>query len=107
MNRSVRLTSRAQSQVQHAFDWYAGSSSAVAQHWYEALIDCLKRLPTIAHTCPLAAESPKFPVPIREVTFGSGRKKTHRILFVVRPDAIIVYAVRHLAQDDVSPDNLE
>jgi hypothetical protein len=47
-----------------------------------------------------------LPIEIRELAYGLGRKPTHRALFAIRPDAVIVYAIRHTAQADVTPDDL-
>ena len=52
----------------------------------------------------LSRESDDLPGgPYRDKLFGVGRKKTHRIVFRVTPAAIELVAVRHLAQDDLTP----
>jgi hypothetical protein len=43
---------------------------------------------------------------IRELHYGLRNKATHRAVFEVRNDEVIVYTVRHLAQRDLTPDDL-
>ena len=48
--------------------------------------------------------SPDLPNgPHRVKMFGPGKKPTHRIVFRVTPSAVELVAVRHLAQDDLTP----
>ena len=39
---------------------------------------------------------------IRQLLFGLGRRATHRIVFAVDDDAVIVLRVRHASQDALS-----
>lgn len=60
-----------------------------------------------AERFPLAAESAEFEFPLRQMTFGISRRPTHRVLYSLQDDRVLVYAVRHLAQDDLTPGDLE
>lgn len=60
-----------------------------------------------ALSCPLAHESAEFPFELRELHYGSGRRTTHRALFRVVDDCVEVLAIRHHAQRDVSPDDID
>lgn len=62
----------------------------------QVALDSLKKNP---ERCPLADESSRFPIDLRQLNFGSGRKTTHRIIIAIRPDFVIVYAIRHVAQE--------
>ena len=55
---------------------------------------------------PLAPEHETLPLPLRQITCGVGRRPTHRVLFAVRGQRMVVYAVRHLAQRDICPEDL-
>ena len=44
---------------------------------------------------------------IREMLFGVGRRKTHRAVFRIRKDRVVVYAIRHLAQDALTSETFE
>jgi hypothetical protein len=39
--------------------------------------------------------------------FGLRRSKTHRAVFENRRQEVLVYAIRHLAQDSLIPDDFE
>lgn len=55
---------------------------------------------------PLANENAQFPIELRQLNCGSGRKTTHRIIFAIRSAHVVVYAIRHVAQLDWEPDTL-
>jgi plasmid stabilization system protein ParE len=41
---------------------------------------------------------------IRQLLFGLGRRVTHRFVFAIDDDAVIVLRVRHTSQDALSAD---
>jgi len=43
---------------------------------------------------------------LRQLVFGLGANKTHRAVFEVRDNEVIVHAVRHLAQSDITPESI-
>ena len=57
--------------------------------------------------CPLARENGQFPGELRELHYGVGSRPTHRAVFAIRPDIILVYTIRHAAQDDWRPDEVD
>ena len=63
----------------------------------------MRRLNHTPERFPLADEDDTFPYPLREMLYGLGRTKTHRVLFVVRPNAVVIYAIRHVAQEQFNP----
>ncbi len=56
----------------------------------------------------MARESDLYdmPYPVRQLLYGLGKKLTHRAVFEIRGDTVYVVAVRHLAQDDLSSEEL-
>lgn len=54
----------------------------------------------------MAHENDAFPFCVRQLVYGLGRTKTHRALFEVRDDRVVIFAIRHLAQADVTPEDL-
>jgi plasmid stabilization system protein ParE len=74
--------------------WYAGFSAA---------IDSLAENPD---RCPLARENDLFPYELRELHDGLGSRPTHRAVFTIRPDAVVILTIRHAAQKDLTPDDL-
>ncbi len=49
---------------------------------------------------PLAPEAARYGTKLRQIHYGLSRKKTHRAIFEVRENEVLVHAIRHLAQDD-------
>lgn len=41
---------------------------------------------------------------IRQLLYGVSRRKTHRAVFEIRAGEVIIHAIRHLAQDELLPD---
>ncbi len=103
MKYRVILTIRARNNFDAAYLWYRKQSSEVADRWYRGLRVAMRRLNQDPERFPLADENDTFPYPLREMPYGLGRKKTHRVLFVVRLNAVVIYAIRHVAQDRFDP----
>ena len=106
MKREVRLTDRAGEQLEAGYHWYAERSLDLAARWYNGIIDALLGLENNPERFGLAREGVELSMTCRELLYGVGKRKTHRALFAVRPDAVVVYAIRHLAQQDVTPEDL-
>lgn len=51
-------------------------------------------------------ERNRFAYEIRDLPFGLGRRPTHRAVFTIRGDEVVVLTVRHVAQRDISPDDI-
>jgi hypothetical protein len=75
-----------------------------AERWLSALLKIFDAVCQNPGDYPLADESARFPFELRQATFGAGRKATHRCLFVPRPESVVIYAIRHLAQDELDPE---
>ena len=107
MKLRVVISRRAEDDVQQAHDWWAEHRSAEqASRWYEGLMRAMNQLAAKPLECPRAIESSGVAIEVREMLFGVGRKPSHRVLFTIRPDSILVLCVRHVSQDAVSPDEL-
>jgi plasmid stabilization system protein ParE len=103
MKYSVLFVRRAERNILETLTWYQKHAPEVSQRWHSSLNAALRRLRENPDRFPLARETVTFPYQLREVLFGAGRRKTHRVLFVVRPKAVVVYAIRHVAQKDFNP----
>ncbi|MCH8043239.1 MAG: type II toxin-antitoxin system RelE/ParE family toxin [Planctomycetes bacterium] len=106
MKYDVVLTSKAKCQLDEACAWYAVQNADVADVWYDGFVEVLISLESNPQRHGLAPENDAFPVELRQLSYGSGRRKTHRALFVIRPDKVVVHAIRHLAQQDITLDDL-
>jgi plasmid stabilization system protein ParE len=76
---------------EQAFDWLAAFEQALA-----SLVDSPERF-------AVARESDAFDFVVRELHYGLRNKATHRAVFEIRADEVIVHSVRHLAQRDLTP----
>ena len=107
MKRRVDVLPRAKRQLLDAAQWWADRRSvAEASRWLEGLEAAIESLTEDAERFTLAHESADFAFPLRQMNFGVSGHATHRVLFSVEDDRVLIYAVRHLAQQEVTPDDL-
>lgn len=107
MSYRVILNERAEDQLDAAYLWWLKHRSAEqAARWYNGFVDSLRSPRENPERCALARENPKFPIPVREHLYGLGKRITHRALFTIRHDVVFVFSIRHVAQQDVSPDEV-
>ena len=107
MTYEVLVTDKASGQLFEAAQWWAKHRSVEqAQRWFDGFVSAIDSLQDYPERCALARENDDLPVTIRELHYGLGGKSTHRAIFVVRPDRVVVYAIRLLAQRDVTVDDL-
>lgn len=105
MRREVLLTKTAQEQMNAAADWYAERDPTVAATWFNGLITGLNSLAENPQQHSLARESEFLPFELRQFLYGSGKRTTHRVLFVIREECIVVYQIRHVAMSDLTVDD--
>jgi len=102
----VRLSRRAEQEMDDAHQWWAQHRSVEqADRWYVKFHEAMSALAIAPDRCSLASENESFPIEVRQLTFGLGARPTHRALYTVRPDAIVILRIRHVAQAPVSPDD--
>jgi plasmid stabilization system protein ParE len=87
--------------------WSENRSPEQAFRWLEGFENALASLARNPERCSIARESEKFDFVIREIHYGLRSKATHRAVFEIRSDEIIVYSVRHLAQRDLTPGDIQ
>ena len=103
----VKLTEKAYQQLKQSAQWWANNhSSAQALQWYEGFLRALLSLEKNPERFQFAPESAALSIELRELHYGLGRRKTHRALFAIRTDSVVVYAIRHLAQQEITGDDL-
>lgn len=108
MTYLVRMLPRAKLQLVNAATWWADKRSLEqAVQWLDGFEAALQLLANNPEDWPLAAECVAVPFQIREMTFGLGRRKTHRAIFEIRQHEVIIFAVRHLAQDLLTADDFQ
>lgn len=107
MKYRVVYTTRSNLELQKAALWWAENRSpAQAEKWlacFQAAIAALNENP---ERHGRAREDEYFDVTLRELYFGLGSKPTHRAVYEIRQDQVIIHAIRHGAQRDIAPDDL-
>ncbi|MBL8809304.1 MAG: type II toxin-antitoxin system RelE/ParE family toxin [Planctomycetaceae bacterium] len=106
MTREVILTETARQQMNAAADWYAEQNPSVAAKWFNGLISRLNALSENPEQYSVARESEFMSVELRQMLYGSGKRITHRVLFVIREQRIVVYQIRHVSMRDITAEDL-
>lgn len=107
MKREVFFTQRAEADIDATLAFMKSHSQQVASKWFAKLADAIEQLENAPERFALCSESDRFPIELRQYNFGVGVKLTHRLVYTIRPNRVVVYAVRHLAQDAIGDELLE
>jgi plasmid stabilization system protein ParE len=103
----VTILPRAKRQLlEQALWWSQKRSAEQAYRWLEGFEKALASLASHPDRCNLARENDAFEAVIRELRFGLRKKATHRAVFEIRGDEVVVHSVRHFAQRDLEPDDI-
>lgn len=107
MKYRVVVTGPAKRDIRESVSWWRSNrSTAQAERWYEKIIPAIATLTENPHRCPISPETDLLPSGLRQLHFGLRRKVTHRIVFTVVGSEVRVLRVRHVAQQDLDPDDL-
>lgn len=99
----VILTQHALEELESNYDWWAENRSLEqANRWYSGLIGELLTLEKNPERCSLAFEHKVFGMKVHQLNYGLSTRKTHRALFVVQADKVVVLRIRHLAQKELT-----
>ncbi len=102
--RRVVVTQRAASQLNSVADWIAEPAPETAERWFAEFVAKIQSLEKFCERCPRARENQHMPFELHELLFG--RRRQWRVLFTIRGDDVLVMAIRHAAQDDVTLEDL-
>ena len=86
--------------------WAEHRSMAQADRWLREIEAAIQKLATNAEQYPLARETAEFSFEVQQMNFGLSGGRTHRVLFSMQESRILVYTVRHLAQEDLTAEDL-
>jgi plasmid stabilization system protein ParE len=107
VSRPVVTSQRADADIEAIGRWWAVyRSSEQAKRWVDGILKVVERLALDAERHAKAAENDAFPIEMRQVNFGLGRRPSHRVLFTIRPDCVYVLAVLHVSQDAIGLDDI-
>ncbi len=103
MKYRVTIVPKAEAELHEVALWWAEHRSAdQAYRWLEGFEASIGSLTEHPERHPRAREDADFPFVLYQLLYGLGSKPTHRALFRIRDDEVIVYGIRHLAQRDVA-----
>lgn len=107
MRYRVRIAHRAAKDIAAAVAWYERQGSRLGIKWFAGIEAAINSLAFQPERCGLAHETDAFAFDLREMLYGSGRRKTHRILYRIEAATVEVIAVRHAAQRDLMPEDVD
>lgn len=103
----VIITGPAKRDMQAAYDWWSENRSAEqANRWYIGIHAAVQALRNMPERCPQAIEADLLDRGIRQILFGLSRHATHRVLFTIDGNSVVVLRVRHTSQDALTFDDL-
>ena len=104
----MEILPRAKRQLLESALWWAEKhSTAQAARWLDGIEAAILDLAHDPERFHLAFEAEELQLPLRQRNFGISRHPTHRILFVVEPERVVVYTVRHIAQRDLPAEEVD
>lgn len=107
MSYVVVVTEQAAHEMEEAAAWWARERSVEqAERWYAGIRQAISTLNQRPERYPTAPENSDFSYELRELHYGLGARPTHRVVFTIVKQTVIVLAVRHGAQDQLHPDDL-
>lgn len=100
MSFHLQVTDEAAELLLSAARWYAQESQSldVAVAWYDGFLDALGALEENPWRGGVAPENDLFEFELRELHYGSGKRRTHRALYRVVGNVVEVLSIRHHAQ---------
>jgi len=105
---SIRITEPAEADISHAYHWWRNHRSREqADRWYDGIYPAIGTLRDMPRGCALAHDQDACEVELRQLLFGIGRRATHRILFTIEDDTVVILRVLHHAQQDRTSDNFD
>ena len=108
MTHRVVFTQQASREMSEAADWWAEHRDrAQAARWYADFSDQIWTLCQDPERFPFSAENDGFPYTIREIHYGLSSRPTHRAVYTIVGDIVLVLTIRHAAQDRISADDIE
>lgn len=106
MKYHVRLTDKAEADVETVLAWFAQQQADVAgSRWVASLMAAIDTLESSPQRCGLAVESEDVGLEIRELLVGR-RRGVYRILFQIHERTVFVLRIRHSARNRLTRDDL-
>lgn len=104
----VRMTDPAETDIRRNFQWWSDNHSPTqARTWMLGIRAAILALETMPERYGYADEKALRQEGIRQMGFGVGNRSTHRVIYAVMQDEVIIYRVRAGRQDQISTDDLQ
>lgn len=100
----VDISAPALNDTRNIFEWLSEGSETRADEWLRDLLQAKDSLKELPNRCPVTPESRSWPIEIRQLLFGSG-KRQWRIVFGVSvdentgEDVVRIYRIRDSGQN--------
>ena len=109
MTFQVVISPQATAELQTSAEWWAENREPIqAARWFVGFDAKIKGLANNPHSWSIADENVIFPYEIRQLNFGLSSRPTHRAVFtIVEPNVVLVLTIRHLAQDRITPEEID
>lgn len=108
MNYRVIVSPNARQELYDDALWWAEHRDVdEALRWLDGFEKALLKLDQNPDQHPLARENGEFPFDLRQMLYGLSRKPTHRAVFEIRGQDVIVHGIRHLARRDLTMEDVE
>ena len=107
MKYNVKMAEEAKRQLDEAMAWYADRELDVAVEWYLGFAEAIRSLAENPERHGYARENEDFPYELYSMLYESGRRKTHRAVYRIVGRDVEVLTIRHHAQRDLTPEDLE
>ncbi len=97
----VKLTIRAERDLNHTYELIWADDSVVAARWFNGLEAAIYTLEPLPRRCPMAPESKQAKRQLRHLLYGSKREVYRVIYDIDEPRKLIrVVTIRHAAVDE-------
>jgi plasmid stabilization system protein ParE len=108
MTFDVHISDLAESDIDSAYRWCRDNrSSDQANRWFHQIHEAVETLSKMPFRCPRCDDTKLSDAEIRQLLFGIGRRPTHRIVFEIDEDKVIILRVRQVAQKSLQIEDLE
>jgi len=108
MSFQLRITGPAERDMRENHRWWSENrSSEQADRWLIGIDKIIYSLCETAEHHTLATETVLRKAGIRQVSFGLGHKPSHRIIYAINGQNVIIFRVRAFKQQDLDIGDLE
>jgi hypothetical protein len=106
MTFDVVMTDDATTRLEDIHLWFQENAPQMANKWYNGIRDSILSLEEDPERFGVADESHNYPLALREILYGVGKRKTHRIVYSVHDQKVVIRAIRHVAQRAITEDDI-